>query len=175
MTLTTLTRTLTGIALALVATAAIGCATTQQGQSAENTAAFSPSEQVQSATAVLRSYEAALNRADVEAIVSLYASDAVFMAQHRTPAIGRDEIEKAYRDIFHMIRLDIKFEIDEVVVASPTIAYARTRSSGTTTILANDVKVSEGNQELFVLVRNDDGGNWQIGRYIFSTTQPPRN
>lgn len=37
---------------------------------------------------------------------------------------------------------------------------------------ANDAQVSEGNQELFVLVRPVGGGEWRIGRYIFSTTQP---
>jgi len=132
---------------------------------------FYASDRAQPATAVLRRYEAALNRGDVGAIVSLYAPDAVFMAQHRSPAIGRAQIETAYREIFGMIRLDIRFEIDEVVVVSPTVAYARTRSMGTTTIVANGAQMSEGNQELFVLVRPEAGGEWKIGRYIFSTTQ----
>jgi len=130
------------------------------------------SEQVRAATAVLRRYEAALNRGDVADILSLYTPDAVFMAQHRAPAVGREEIDTAYREIFGTIRLDIRFEIDEVVVVSPTVAYARTRSAGTTTILASGAQVSEGNQELFVLVRPNDGAEWTIGRYIFSTTQP---
>lgn len=125
----------------------------------------------QAATSVLRRYEAALNRGDVADVLSLYAPDAVFMAQHRTPAIGRPAIETAYREIFAAIRLHIRFEIDEVVVVTPAVAYARTRSAGTTTILANGAEVSEGNQELFVLTR-PDGGAWKIGRYIFSTTQP---
>jgi hypothetical protein len=30
----------------------------------------------------------------------------------------------------------------------------------------------EGNQELFVLTRDDERSDWQISRYIFSTTQP---
>lgn len=136
------------------------------------TSPSNPGADVASATSLLRSYESALNAADVEAIVALYAEDGVFMAQHRNPSIGVGEIEAAYREILGMIRLDIEFEIDEVVVASPTVAYARTRSVGTTTILANDVKVSEGNQELFVLTRKGESAMWRIGRYIFSTTQP---
>ncbi len=51
--------------------------------------AFDPRDQLQPATELLRHYEAALNEADVAAIVSLYAPDAVFMAQHRSPAVGR--------------------------------------------------------------------------------------
>ena len=180
MTLRALTPMLAGIAL--VATVAMGCASTHREAASSGAASsgaapsaapsFDPSEQVEPATTVLRGYEAALNKGDVDAIVALYAPDAVFMAQHRSAAIGHTQIETAYREIFGMIKLDIKFEIDEVVVVSPTVAYARTRSAGKTTIVANDVQVSEGNQELFVLVRQDDNSNWKIGRYIFSTTQP---
>ena len=129
-------------------------------------------EQVRAATAVLRRYEAALDRADVAEIMALYAPDAVFMAQHRAPAVGRDQIEAAYREIFGAIRLDVRFEIDEVVVVSPTVAYARTRSTGTTTVLASGAQIAEGNQELFVLARPAAGGDWRISRYIFSTTRP---
>lgn len=169
-----LIRMLTGIAL--IGTVLMGCESKHPGEGTmNNTASFNPSEQVEAATSVLRRYEAALNRADVDAIVSLYTPDAVFMAQHRNPAVGRAEIETAYREILGTIRLDITFEIDEVVVVSSTVAYARTRSAGTTTILANDAQVTEANQELFVLVRDDQSSDWRIGRYIFSTTQPPRN
>lgn len=130
------------------------------------------SQQVEPATHLLRSYEAALNAADVATIVSLYADDGIFMAQHRSPAMGRAQVEATYREILSMIRLDIEFAIDEVVVVTPTVAYARTRSAGTTTILANGAQVSEGNQELFILVRADENAAWRIGRYLFSTTQP---
>lgn len=91
----------------------------------------------------------------MNAFVALYPDDGAFMAQHRPPAIGCARVEPAYREILGMIRLDIDFDIDEVVLVSPTVAYARTRSAGTTTILANDAQVSEGNRERFVLVRAD--------------------
>ncbi len=122
---------------------------------------------------LLRSYERALNAKDVETIVSLYAPDGVFMAQHRPPNVGSQQIEAAYKGVFGMISLDITFEIDEVEVVTPTVAWARTRSAGKTTILATGDVVSEGNQELFLLFRADEGAPWKIGRYIFSTTQPP--
>ena len=77
-----------------VASLSLGCASTRTGHATAATTTFNGSEQVQPATAVLRKYEAALNRGDVEAIVSLYASDAVFMAQHSEPGgrsgAGRD-------------------------------------------------------------------------------------
>ncbi|MEZ4315424.1 MAG: nuclear transport factor 2 family protein [Polyangiaceae bacterium] len=179
-------RTLThAVAAAVLLAVAGGCASTPpastppastpQGETSMTTPTLGALDQkahIQAATDVLRSYEAALNAADVGAITALYAEDGVFMAQHRSPAIGRAAVEAAYREILGMIRLHIAFEIDEVVVVSPTVAYARTRSAGTTTILANGAQVSEGNQELFILVRAEESGPFRIGRYIFSTTQP---
>ncbi|MGE0784150.1 MAG: SgcJ/EcaC family oxidoreductase [Sandaracinaceae bacterium] len=121
---------------------------------------------------LLERYEAALNASDVEEVLPLYRDDAVFMAQHRSPAVGRASIEAAYREIFATIRLNVRFATDEVVRVTPTLAFARTRSRGTTTILANGAEVSEGNQELFILERADERSAWKIARYIFATTQP---
>lgn len=174
MTWSSVTRALAGIALS--ATISMGCATTARGgATVSHAAAFDPSQQVQPVTTLLRAYEAALNRSDVDAVMAVYAPDAVFMAQHRAAAVGRSAIETAYREIFGMIRLDVRFEIDEIVVVSPTVAWARTHSAGTTTILAAGAKVTEGNNELFVLVRDEGGGDWRIGRYAFSTNQPRSN
>lgn len=153
----------------LLAMSVGGCAAHTNG---ENTMSAELTQQTEPATRVLRRYEAALNAKDVDTITSLYAVDGVFMAQHRSPAVGRPAVEAAYREIFSAITLDIVFQIDEVVVVSPTVAYARTRSAGKTTILATGDVVSEGNQELFVLFREEGADDWKIGRYIFATTQP---
>ena len=64
----------------------------------------------------------------------------------------------------------VEFDIVEVEVIAQDWAFARTNSSGTTTINATGDKVAEGNQELFLLKRVDD--NWKIARYSFSTTNP---
>ena len=146
---------------------------TGQAAKAGQPAAVEP--EAETVTAVLRGYEAALNAKDVETIVSLYAGDGVFMAQHQQPAVGSEQLEAAYRGVFSAITLDITFAIDEVEVVSPTVAWARTRSSGKTTILATGDVVSEGNQELFLLFRPNASAPWKIGRYIFSTTQPRRS
>jgi uncharacterized protein (TIGR02246 family) len=134
---------------------------------------FDPSSQIRALTTLMHGYEAALNRADVDAVMALYAADAVFMAQHRQPTIGQAEIRAAYTAIFSQIHLHIAFEIDEIVVVTATLAYARTRSTGTTKILALDRSIAEANQELFILSRADELADWQIARYIFSTMQPP--
>jgi uncharacterized protein (TIGR02246 family) len=122
----------------------------------------------------LERYEQALNASDVDGVMQLYAEDAVFMPQHSLPAAGRAAVRLAYRHVFDTIRLDIDFTIDEIRVLSPEWAFARTRSSGTVKVLAlEQPPAAEANQELFLLHRETDG-HWRFARYIFSTTNPPK-
>jgi uncharacterized protein (TIGR02246 family) len=122
---------------------------------------------------VLATYEQALNASDADTVMTLYADDGVFMAQHSTPNVGREAIRRAYDGVFGAIDLDIRFTVDEVIQASPRWAFARTRSEGFVTVNATGDKAPEGNQELFVFEKQDSG-EWKIARYIFSTTNPPR-
>jgi uncharacterized protein (TIGR02246 family) len=121
----------------------------------------------------LRRYEQALNTSDVDSVMALYADDAVFMPQNSPPAVGRDAVRTAYRQVFSAIKLDVRFQIDEVRQLSKDWAYARTRSSGTAKVLSgNQSPGAEANQELFVFHRNADG-QWRFARYIFSSTSAP--
>jgi uncharacterized protein (TIGR02246 family) len=120
--------------------------------------------------AVLKAYEQVLNASDVAGVLKLYSEDGVFMAQHNPSAVGIQQIEAAYAGAFQAIDLSVKFDIVEVEVIADDWAFARTNSSGTTTINATGDKVPEGNQELFVLQKID--GDWKIARYAFSTTNP---
>jgi uncharacterized protein (TIGR02246 family) len=122
--------------------------------------------------AVLKTYEQALNASDVAGVLKLYTQDGVFMAQHNPSAVGIHQVEAAYTGAFQAIDLNVEFDIVEIEVVSDDFAFARTNSSGTTTINATGDKVAEGNQELFVLQKID--GNWKIARYAFSTTNPRR-
>ena len=120
--------------------------------------------------ATLKGYEQVLNASDVAGVVKLYTEDGVFMAQHNPSAVGIHQVEAAYTGAFQAIDLNVEFDIVEIEVVSDDFAFARTNSSGTTTINATGDKVAEGNQELFVLQKID--GNWKIARYAFSTTNP---
>ena len=121
---------------------------------------------------LLRDYERALNASDVEGVVKLYSKNGVFMAQHNPSAVGIEQVEAAYTAAFQAIDLNVHFDIVEVEVIAEDWAFARTNSSGTTTINATGDRVAEGNQELFVLRKVDD--DWKIARYSFSTTNPRR-
>ena len=120
--------------------------------------------------AVLKTYESVLNTGDVDGVMKLYTKDGVFMAQHNPSAVGIEQVEAAYTAVFKVIDLNVEFDIVEVEVIADDWAFARTNSSGTTTINATGDKVAEGNQELFVMQKID--GDWKIARYGFSTTNP---
>ncbi|KAA5840713.1 SgcJ/EcaC family oxidoreductase [Pseudomonas chlororaphis] len=123
-------------------------------------------------TQQLKRYETALNTSDLDQVMTLYAGDAVFMPQNSLPAVGRDAVRAAYRQVFDLIRLDVRFTIDEIQPLSRDWAFARTRSNGTVKLLKADQPASaEGNQEVFLLHRESDG-QWRFARYIFSATQP---
>jgi uncharacterized protein (TIGR02246 family) len=137
------------------------------------TVAADQAADIRSIESVLAKYEQALNASDADTVLTLYADDGVFMAQHSAPNIGKDAIRRAYEGVFDAIDLDIRFTVDEVIQASPQWAFARTRSEGFVTINATGEKGPEANQELFVFEKQDSG-EWKIARYIFSTTNPPR-
>lgn len=124
--------------------------------------------------AVLATYEAALNASDTKTVLTLYTADGVFMPQHSLANVGADAIRKAYDGVFAAITLEVDFAIDEIAQVAPNWAFARTRSNGFVTINATGDRAPEANQELFVFTKtkNDE---WQIARYIFATTNPPRH
>ena len=122
--------------------------------------------------AVLAKYQDALNQADTEAVMKLYASDGVFMPQHSPSSIGADAVRKAYDAVFKTIKLTVKFNVAEVVEMAPNWVFARTNSAGTVKVHATGAGGPEANQELFVFQKVD--GTWKIARYCFATTNPPR-
>lgn len=122
---------------------------------------------------VLSTYETALNASDADTVMTLYADDGVFMPQHSAPNVGKEAVRAVYDGVFQVIKLDIEFTVDEVLQVAPDWAFARTRSEGFVTVNATGDKGPEANQELFILQKQDDG-EWKIARYIFSTTNPPR-
>lgn len=118
---------------------------------------------------ILQSYETALNANDIDAILDLYGEAPVFIPQHAPALAGREAVRAGYQQVFASIKLQIRFDIHEVEVIGDW-AWARTSSAGRTRLLAEDVEIAEGNNELFVFRR--EHGHWKIHRYLFATNQP---
>jgi uncharacterized protein (TIGR02246 family) len=118
---------------------------------------------------VISKYESALNASNADDVLKLYGKNPTFMPQHAPAQVGRTAVKQAYDNVFNTIKLDIKFSIHEVEVLGDT-AWARTSSAGKTRILADNVVVNEGNNELFIFKK--ENGDWKIHQYLFSTNQP---
>jgi ketosteroid isomerase-like protein len=81
-------------------------------------------------------------------------------------ATGAD-MEAAYGNVFTAITLNVRFMIDELVVAGDDkYAYALTQSVGTQEINETGAVSDEANREVFVFHNTDDG--WKIARYMFN-------
>jgi len=126
----------------------------------------------QAIAAVLAKYQDALNQSDTNAVMTLYASDGVFMPQNSPSSVGVDAVRKAYDAVFNAIALHVNFDVAEIHQIAPDWAIARTNSAGTVKVKATGGGGPEANQELFVFQKIDDA--WKIARYCFSTTNPPR-
>jgi uncharacterized protein (TIGR02246 family) len=118
---------------------------------------------------VISKYESALNASNADDVLKLYGKNPTFMPQHAPAQVGRAAVKQAYDNVFNTIKLDIKFSIHEVEVLGDT-AWARTSSAGKAKIMAENVVVNEGNNELFIFKK--ENGDWKIHQYLFSTNQP---
>ena len=121
---------------------------------------------------VLQTYETALNASDIDTVLTVFASDGVFMAPNSPSRIGADAIRAAYKGIFQAITFETELQVEEIVQVSPNWAFVRTSSSGFVTVRATGQRVPDANHELFIFNKGDDH-KWRIARYSFSTTNPP--
>jgi uncharacterized protein (TIGR02246 family) len=116
-------------------------------------------------SALLRTYERSLNDSDADLAAACYTSDGAFMPT-TLPTISGDGLRDGYAGIFGNIQLTVTFTIDELVVASDSVAYALTRSNGTQVVNATGAENAESNREVFIFAR--DNGSWKISRYMFN-------
>jgi uncharacterized protein (TIGR02246 family) len=119
---------------------------------------------------VLQQYEQALNVSDTTVTMALYSSEPIFMPQFASAQVGRDAVQATYEQIFQTIQLKVKFTIHEVESIGE-LAYVRTTSAGTTTVLADHKTTDEGNNELFIF--KQENGDWKIHRYLFASSLAP--
>ena len=131
------------------------------------------SDEAATITGVMQSYNDALNASSVDRCLALYAEDGVFMPPYSPSAVGESAVRRAYETVFRTITLKVEFEIEEIELLSADWAFVRTNSAGENTVNATGAKSTEGNQELFIFRKAEDGA-WKIARYSFSPTAPPR-
>lgn len=118
---------------------------------------------------IMERYAAALRANDVDALVSLYAANGVFMRENMPAVVGRDALRAAYRQVFATLKLDLAFRIEEVEMAGD-MAWLRAVSTGKVKVLATGVETSSSFGELVVFRREPDG--WKIRSYLYASNQP---
>lgn len=121
---------------------------------------------------VLKSYEDALHASSTADVMKVYGESPIFMPENSVALEGRKAIEEGYKQIFGGIRMNVKLTLHEVEQFGE-LAYVRTTSAGETTILADNSKIKESNNELFIF--RLENGDWKIHRYLFATTNPKRS
>lgn len=119
---------------------------------------------------VVEEYFAALNASRLEAVVSLYHGDSVFLPKNAPAARGIAEIAQAYRTLFDAAKLDTDHVYRHVAVYGE-VAIVESQGHGTLTLLASKKTVPSNNKELFVLRKID--GKWKIDRYMFNDSEKP--
>lgn len=116
----------------------------------------------------LASYSDALATTNLDNILSVYTDDAVVLPPGSPTAEGKDAIKTTYEGIFSNVVLDLKFNIDEIVL-NGDYGFVRTTSSGTALNKATNESGPEENRELFVVQKVN--GEWKIARYMFNKTK----
>jgi uncharacterized protein (TIGR02246 family) len=122
---------------------------------------------------VVATYNDALNGGKTPMVMPLYDEDGIFMAPYSPSCIGKTAVQQAYDKVFAELTFHVTFNIAEVVQVSPTWAFVRTNSAGTTEHAPSGKTLVEANQELFIFKKGDDG-QWRIARYSFSPINPPQ-
>ena len=119
--------------------------------------------------ATVFAYFQALNEANIDAVLELYAKDPVMLPFLQPAVVGLEAVRANYEGTFQLIHFEMKATIQELVEMSPEWAYVRTDTSG----IFTPTKAREGApaafHELFLL-RNTGDEHWKIARYSFSPT-----
>ena len=106
----------------------------------------------------LNSYFKSLNESDAKTAVASYTTDGVFIAAGAPTAIGTAQLVTAYEYLFNAIELNVKVNIDEVIIKDD-ISFVRTHSNATTLIRATRQTIIGENREFFLLRKEQ--GEWK--------------
>ena len=114
---------------------------------------------------LLKTYERALNEANLDLVRSVYTGDAIVIGQPVPTATGIEEIMALYAGFLSKLDFNVQFDLLEMEL-SDDLGFIRTRSHGTIVPKGRKPAGSEGNREIFIVKKVQ--GNWKFYRYIFN-------
>ena len=118
---------------------------------------------------IMEAYAAALRSNNVEALVALYAANGVFMREDLPAVVGTDALRASYQKVFATLKVDLRFNIQEIEMAGG-MAWLRSTSKGRIKTLATGVEADESFNSLVVFRR--EGEAWKIRCYLYASNKP---
>ena len=115
-------------------------------------------------------YQHALNGQKVDDLVALFADSGVAQIQGSPSSVGREKIREFFGTLFGNLKLNLVFEIEEVLPISDDWLLIRTTSHGLVRVGGSGADVSSTGQEMF-LFRKQSNDTWIIARYAASATR----
>jgi ketosteroid isomerase-like protein len=115
---------------------------------------------------LIHQYEQLLNAGSTEAIVDLFATDAVVEWNNTPTFTTRQQIVDGYNALFGIAKISTAFVYDAIDVYG-NVAIVRTHHPVGATVIVNGKSILDYNREVFVLRKQADG--WKILVYTFNT------
>jgi uncharacterized protein (TIGR02246 family) len=114
---------------------------------------------------LLRTYQRALNEANLDLVKNVFASDAIVIGQPFPTATGIEGIISLYSNFLSKLDFNVQFELLEMEIRDD-FGFVQTRSRGTIVPKGQKPTGSEGNREIFIVKRIQSA--WKFYRYIFN-------
>lgn len=108
---------------------------------------------------------------DVDALVSLFADDAVVMPPNDTTLYGKEEIRAWWGEYFQWFQIESSVETDCEVTMVNDQAFQRALISIVIVPRRGGSKIRDDVRTLTVW-RHDDAGSWKISHQIWNSTKP---
>ena|SRR2546425_6206890 len=108
---------------------------------------------------------------DVNALVSLYADDAILMPPNDTTLFGKDEIRSWWEEYFDFFRVTSSVETEREVTVAGDQVFDRSAFSATIVPKQHGARITDDIRSLVVWKREPDGG-WKISHQIWNSTKP---
>jgi ketosteroid isomerase-like protein len=115
---------------------------------------------------LIHQYEQLLNAGSTEAIVDLFATDAVIEWNDTATFTTRQQKVDGYNALFGIAKISTAFVYDVIDVYG-SVAIVRTHHPVGATVIVNGKSLLDYNREVFVLRKQADG--WKILVYTFNT------
>lgn len=121
-----------------------------------------------SVAAVIAQYNRGLNGGDLNAVLTAFHADGVFMAPNQPPVSG-DALRQWYANYWTRTVAKLQFTPASIRVEG-ALAYAVVNITGTTTPKNGGPSQQQDNKAIFVLRRGTDGA-WKIAHYILNSNK----